>query len=312
MSRKPSTRAEYLGPLNEEQRATVEWLRAMVRAACLVTVIGCVAATAEAQRLERLSPADSFVLTIGERVPGHLRGARDAHTVPVIQVRTSRVYSCLLDLSLTAAGSPSHPRLSINGIEDVGACPAAMGPAAGAVALTVADGVDTLDVTAEGRIDQYMMHVTDSSLRVTPARSSFTQFDSAELQRAPRNSMAFYCVRHQMDAESDRRERRECADFVQLLVDSLGVSEFTFAGTGRIPFSLRSDLKREELRYFRYRRPEDFATMYDLLQRFSRVVLSARVSHAMIELANWRGSLISSYRCAPWQGCESIPGRPRW
>jgi acetyl esterase/lipase len=97
MSRKPSTRAEYLAALNEERRAIVERLRATVRAACVVTVIGCVTATAEAQRLERLSPADTFLL--------------QAEDDPVDPVENSLVYHA----ALRKAGVPTEIHLYAKG-----------------------------------------------------------------------------------------------------------------------------------------------------------------------------------------------------
>jgi hypothetical protein len=263
-------------------------------------------------RAQELTPADSFVLTIGERVPWRLMSERDVRSTPVLAVRTTRSFMCLLPLALRVAGSPKRTTVTINGIDDVGACPSAVGPATGEVELTLDPGVDTLDILSGGRRDRYLVQVTDATLGVDSLHTSFTRFDVPLLQRAPINSMAFYCMVHRLNADLDRQERQECNDFVQWLADSLSVREIRFSGMGTIAFSVRSDLTRDEMRYYRYDKPEAFALMYDLLQRFSRTVLATPKPHARIEIANWRGSLISSYRCQAWQGCESIPSRPRW
>lgn len=263
-------------------------------------------------RGQDLTPADSFVLTIGERVPWRLKSERDVVSTPFLAVRTKRSFMCLLPLALRVAGSPKRTTVTINGIAEVGSCPSAVGPATGEAELRLDPGVDTLDILNGERRDRYLVQVTDATVGVDSLHASYTRFDVPLLQRAPVNSMAFYCMVHRLNADLDRQERQECNDFVQWLTDSLRVREIRFGGTGEIAFSVRNDLTRDEVRYFRYDKPEAFALMYDLLQRFSRTVLSTPKPHARIELANWRGSLISSYRCQAWQGCESIPSRPQW
>lgn len=277
--------------------------------AALVAVLVSVPDGASAQEL---IPADSVILSIGEHVPRHDVDKRDVRSVPVVAVRTAQSFMCLLPLVLRVDGSATRARLVIRGVDASGPCPSAVGPATGAVELLLAPGLDTLEITASGRSDQYLFHVTTTSLAVETVRSSFTRFDASVFQRAPANSMAFYCVVPRTNTGPDPRQLHICAEFSHWLTDSLGAREFAFEGVGEIAFPVRSDLTRADVRYFYYNRPEDFSLAYDLLQRFSRGVMAKATPHAFIELQNWRGSLISSYRCEAWQGCESIPARPRY
>ena len=281
-------------------------LRLHIVASATALVVGMIAQGQE------LTSADSLVLTLSEHVPGKLTGLRDVRTIPYIAIETSRIYPCLLPLALRTRASADSAEVIVDGIAPVSVCPSAMGPASGVIGVPLSDGYHALAITTGERVDRYSVFVSDSILAVTPQRVRYTRFTATVYRRAPVNSFAFYCELPWTRAGPDAAQKHVCTAFVKLLRDSLAVEEFTFPPGGDLPYPVRGELKREDVRYFRYWQPEDFPRAYDLLQRFSRTVMVREAPRAAISLTNWRGRRITSYRCAYWQGCESIPSRPSW
>lgn len=267
-----------------------------------VAICGALAAAGQAPT------GDSYILTLSEAVPLHGAIDRDTRTFPMILIRTSRQYSCLLPLRIYQDVQNTRIRLRIDGI-DPGAqvCPAAFGPATASSQVNVSSGTFALEVTAGSQIDHYALSVSDSLLTVAPSAGAFSSFEAAAFRRAPPNSLALSCTL------PSPTQAGVCQDFATMLVDSLGAREFTFVPSAQSPFPVQGD-QQLDIRYFRYARPEDFGRAYDLLQGFSHRTLARVAPNAWIEVQNWRGVRIDSYRCRADQSqwCTDSLRRPPW
>jgi hypothetical protein len=235
-----------------------------------------------------------------------------AAPIPIISIRTVKDYSCLLPLVIRTVISQTRLRPTIDGIANVSLCPPAGGPASGFTELNAPSGTYDLELVDQSRVDHYRLRITDSNVTITPTAGQFSKFDVSWFHRAPLNSLALQCTLPWGNGGPVLAQQFVCKDVAALLVDSLHASEFAFGSGPGWPFQA-IEAGQPPVRYFKYSQPADFGRAYDLLQSYSHRVMARAAANAYVELQNWRGVSISSYRCRPEQvqWCTDSLLRPR-
>jgi hypothetical protein len=232
----------------------------------------------------QLERPEGYVLTLREHVLSRLRGGRDAPTVPVVEVSTTRVYSCLLPLIVRAQVAPPRVRLFLDGLAPVfdvsrsdgsrdGICPARV--PSGVFELEVVAGSAAISIPCAYRLDRdghaasgevLVVHDTGVPSRSAQHRSrcavrchGFRRVQTRRTIRLPR-----------CRADAGRQPRR-----TRVLV--------WLRGWMAVPCD-RGGTARASI--FHYAEPEDWRRAYDLLQGYSHRTMARLAPNAWVELQN--------------------------
>lgn len=196
-----------------------------------VAVLSLFALPLSAQR--GLTPVDS---TRGRIVFDVLETSRDTMAPPFIYIayRTEKPLSCLLPLVTRLTRGARTFTLDEWAIGNEEVCPAAVGPAAGGMALPLEDGAQVLTIRHRGIDDRYELVVTPERIRIralVPPRVSVT-LNSTVLLRYPRNTFVITC-----GAEG---QPWVCDGLFRVVALEAGIVAVRMPRDGRNPFYMRS------------------------------------------------------------------------
>jgi hypothetical protein len=154
-----------------------------------------------------------------------------------------------------------HLTINILGTEIGDICLTAIGPAT--MTLELDESVDRITVSNNGKVDEYLILIEDSSVTTNPVITTFSSFKYSTYFRYPENSFAYLCGTLMEDSTV-------CDEFEQYLLANLTLKAFEFPSNGKIPYPDSSSgyWFNAPATYFKYQNSNDLVKAGELLNSY--------------------------------------------
>ncbi|MBA7633379.1 hypothetical protein ES703_40945 [subsurface metagenome] len=208
----------------------------------------------------------------------------------LLSMETEKIYGCCNFTIESEIGIyDSKILIDISGIYVPEICLTALGPATSKSFLDVSDGEYLLELSYRGVTDEYILIITNSYIKVTEVESHFTEFDINLFWRYPFNSFAYLCG-------TTTENSWICEDFLDTLLSMMELEEFHFPDSGEICYPCSSSGHYYDMpgKYFFYENEEDFDYAGEILEIYSRNVIS-QYSGIGLSLINWKNKKYYSW-----------------
>ncbi|XOV93536.1 MAG: hypothetical protein ACFHWX_02265 [Bacteroidota bacterium] len=199
-----------------------------------------------------------LILNISETFPNN--GVSNPELT--FEIETAEIYPCVnYQIALHTSLKDGHLRINILGTSIDGICYTALGPATSSFKLD--ERVERITISIDDKVDEYVMTIDESSVRVTPGTSAFSSFDFSTYFRYPKNSFAFLCGTLVEDSYV-------CDEFEQFLLGNLSLEKFEFPSEGKVPYpdSSEGHWYDAPAKYFKYKEADDLSKAGELLKAY--------------------------------------------
>ena len=199
-----------------------------------------------------------LLLKVSETFPNS--GASEP--ILTFSVETEENYSCFnYQIISQKTLNNGHLKIDILGTEIGDVCLTAIGPAT--LTFELEESVDRITVSNNGKMDEYLISIEESSVTITSSNTTFSSFEYPIYYRFPENSFAYCCGTLIEDSTV-------CDEFEQFLLANLNLEEFEFPSNGRIPYPDSSSgyWFNAPATYFKYQNSDDLIKVGEILNSY--------------------------------------------
>jgi len=211
----------------------------------------------------------------------------------VLSMATEKIYGCCnFSIKSEISCSGNNIDVKILGVYIPNVCLTALGPAGSRDFLSLTEGRYYLNFIYKFMMDRYELTVSDSSIEVNKIFSLFPNFTKPEFLvfwRYPRNSFVYLCG-------TMTETSWICSDFLDILLREVDLEEFNFPDYGEICYPRSSEGHYYDMpaKYFIYKNEEDFDKAGEILESYSKSVLS-NYPGVGLSLTNWKNRFFYSW-----------------
>jgi len=208
-----------------------------------------------------------------------------------LSLQTKKIYGCY-NYQVIHSINVNGAAISVNilGVALPGnICLTALGPAKAQTKLNLPNGDYHITLRSNDFSNDYTVSVTDSLIQIDKRSYSKTEPLYHLYWRHPEKSFVYACGTLTQDSTI-------CTDFIDTLKSKITLREFTFPGSGEIPYPTASDGHYYDMpaRFFYYQNEEDFDKIESILKDYKEKYLKDKTGYG-ISVTNWMNKSFYSW-----------------